>query len=205
MNTKMPTHFSKTKSAALLALIAFTPVLAQAHPGHGLHNSFSGGFNHPMHGLDHILAMVAVGIWAAQLGGRALWAVPATFISVMMIGGALGMTGIQLPMVEAGIMASVLVLGLMIAMAARLPLVASMALVGVFALFHGHAHGTEIPAAASGLQYALGFVVATAILHAAGIALGLIAQKNLRAPVIRLAGAAIAICGVCLWTGLIGQ
>ena len=162
-------------------------------------HSFMGGFSHPLSGLDHILAMVAVGLWAAQLGGRALYLVPAAFVSVMTLGGALGMAGVPLPMVETGILVSMLVLGLLIAAAIRLPAMAGMAVVGLFALFHGYAHGTELPAAASGLTYAMGFIVATICLHAVGIGLGLLAQKKLPAPAIRWAGAAIVAAGVCLW------
>jgi len=199
MKTQLHKPCFNLKSAGLLALFAFTPLLAQAHPGHGPATSFASGLNHPLHGLDHILAMVGVGLWAAQLGGRSLWAIPATFIGLMTVGGMLGMMGVPLPMVETGILVSVLVMGILIAAAARLPLAASMALVGLFAIFHGHAHGTEIPLAASGLSYALGFVFATALLHAAGLALGLFAQQRLSAPALRLAGGAIALCGVCLW------
>lgn len=187
------------KTASIFTLIALAPMIASAHPGHGLANSFAGGFSHPLFGLDHILAMVAVGLWAAQMGGRSLWAVPATFVGVMSVGGMLGMTGLHLPMVEAGILASVLVLGMLIAAAARLPLAASMTLVGLFALCHGYAHGTEIPVAASGLSYGIGFIFATAALHACGIGLGLLAQKRISASVLRYAGAAIALGGVGLW------
>lgn len=190
---------SSLKLAGALGVVAFVPMLAQAHPGHGPANSFASGFGHPLQGLDHLLAMIAVGLWAAQLGGRSIWAVPATFVGVMSIGGMLGMMGMPLPMVEAGILTSVLVLGILIAAAARLPLAVSMAVVGLFALFHGHAHGTEIPMAASGLVYGIGFVLATAALHGCGIALGLLAQKRLAAPALRYAGAAIAVTGVCLW------
>jgi len=191
------------KLPALLAAAALLPALAQAHPGHGLATSFAAGMNHPLHGLDHILVMLAVGLWAAQIGGRALWIVPATFVSLMTVGGALGMAGLPLPMVETGILISVVAMGVLIATAARLPLAVSMALVGVFAIFHGHAHGTEIPVAASGLNYVLGFIAATAFLHACGIGLGLLAQKRFTPPAIRFAGAMIAVCGVALWLGVV--
>jgi urease accessory protein len=193
--TNFPTN---CKFAAALAVLALTPVLAQAHPIPGEIHSFRGGFIHPLSGLDHILAMVAVGLWAAQLGGRALYLVPAAFVSLMAVGGAMGMAGVQLPMVEAGILASILVLGLLIAAAVRLPVAAGMAIVGLFALFHGHAHGTELPAAATGVTYAMGFMLATVLLHACGIGLGLLAQKKLPAPAVRFAGAAIVVAGVCL-------
>jgi urease accessory protein len=147
-----------------------------------------------MMGLDHLLAMVAVGLWAAQLGGRAAWLIPAAFVSVMTAGAGLGMSGVHLPLVEQGIIASVVVLGLLIATAARLPLVASAGLVGVFALFHGVAHGTEMPASASGFAYAAGFALATATLHA----IGLLAAKATRVQWVRIAGAAIAVTAIAL-------
>jgi urease accessory protein len=196
MNTQSKTFW---KTTTLFTLLALAPMLASAHPGHGIGNSFAGGFSHPLSGFDHLLAMLAVGLWAAQLGGRSVWAVPATFVGVMSLGGMLGMIGMPLPMVEAGMLASVLVLGILIATAARLPLAASMVLVSLFALFHGHAHGTEIPVAASGFIYAIGFVLATIALHLCGIALGKAAQKNFKTPVLRYAGAAIALCGLGLW------
>jgi urease accessory protein len=190
---------AKLKLASILAVTGLTPMLAGAHPFHGVTDGFAGGFTHPLSGLDHILAMVAVGLWAAQLGGRSRWMVPAAFVSLMIVGGALGMAGVRVPAVESGIAASVLVLGLLIAGAVRLPMFAGMALVGLFAIFHGHAHGTELPAAASGFTYAVGFVLATIALHAAGIGLGLLAQKRMAVPALRFAGAVIAIAGVCMW------
>src|SRR4051794_14268348 len=199
MKTQTRNPWFNFKLVALLGSVALLPALAQAHPLHGTANSFSSGLNHPLHGLDHILAMVAVGLWAAQMGGRALWLVPATFVGLMTLGGMLGMLAVPLPGVEAGILVSVLALGLLIAAAARLPLAASMALVGLFAIFHGHAHGTELPAAASGLTYGLGFVLATIALHACGMGVGLLAQKRFTLPAIRFAGGAIALGGLCLW------
>jgi urease accessory protein len=200
MKNQIASSASKLKLAGIFALAGLTPLLAQAHPGHRVANGFAGGFSHPLLGLDHILAMVAVGLWAAQLGGRSLWAVPAAFVGLMAVGGALGMAGIHVPMVEAGILASVLVLGIVIAAAVKPPMFVGMALVGLFALFHGHAHGTEIPAAASGFTYALGFVLATIALHACGVALGIFTQKEMSARTLRFAGAAIALAGVCLWS-----
>ncbi|MDD5200893.1 MAG: HupE/UreJ family protein [Terrimicrobiaceae bacterium] len=178
--------------AALLAL----PAVAQAHVGAGDTHGFTHGFGHPLFGLDHELAMIAVGLWAAQAGGRALWAVPATFVTVMALGGALGMAHVPVPFIEPGIAASVLIFGLLIAFAVRLPLAASIPLVGLFAIFHGHAHGAEMPEDASGAAYAIGFMLATATLHAAGIGLGIFIQRATAAPVIRFAGAAIAIAGI---------
>jgi urease accessory protein len=141
--------------------------------------------------MDHVLAMVAVGLWAAQLGGRARWALPATFVSLMAAGAALGMGGISVPGIEQGIMASVLVLGLLVATAARLPLAAGAAIVGGFALFHGFAHGSEMPANASGFAFGAGFVFSTLLLHAVGLAIGLFAQASARTPLLRVAGLAV--------------
>ena len=143
--------------------------------------------------------MIAVGLWAAQRGGRALWLVPLAFVSVMILGALLGMAGIAIPFAEKGILISVLVLGVVIAAAVRLPLAASMMLVGLFALFHGHAHGTEMPATASGWLYGLGFVLATAGLHGLGIAIGLGAKRYVSDKLIRLTGCLIAACGVYLF------
>jgi urease accessory protein len=192
-----PSRFSKLLPAILVVLL---PSLAQAHPGmpghtHGLGN----GLAHPFTGLDHICAMIAVGLWASQRGGRAVWLVPLTFVSVMALGGLLGVTGVPVPFVETGILISVLVLGVLIAAAVRLPLAASMTIVGLFALFHGLAHGAEMPATASGFAYGIGFVIATACLHLCGIGLGLSAQRFGSARLVRYAGSAIAACGVYLF------
>jgi urease accessory protein len=194
------TLFTMKKLAFPVAALLLIPTLAQAHPGHGA-TGFVQGFSHPLSGLDHLLAMLAVGLWAAQMGGRARWAVPATFVSLMALGGALGMAGLHLPMVEPGIAASVLVLGLLIAASARLSLAAAMPLVGVFALFHGFAHGAEMPASVSGFEFAAGFVLVTATLHAAGIGLGMAMQRVASAPLVRFAGAAIAVAGVAIAAG----
>ena len=156
------------------------------------------GFAHPFSGMDHLCAMAAVGLWAAQRGGRALWAVPLAFVSVMTLGAVVGMSGHVLPFAEQGIAASVLILGLLIAAAKQLPLAASIVLVGTFALFHGYAHGAEMPVSASGLTYGLGFVAATAGLHLLGISLGLTARKLATEKIVRYAGGAIAACGLYL-------
>src|SRR5258708_23295454 len=145
---------------------------AFAHAGGGEAHGFVDGFAHPLGGLDHILAMVTVGIFAWQLGSRALWLVPATFVLAMAAGGALGMAGVPVPFVELGIAASVIVLGAVVAFARRAPVAIAVGLVGVFAIFHGHAHGTEKPLDATSGAYAAGFMLATALLHAPGIALG---------------------------------
>ena len=136
----------------LLALAGFTGA-AEAHTGHGHAIGFMHGFLHPLSGLDHMLAMVAVGLFAARLGGKAFWAVPLAFVAMMVVGGAMGMNGFGLPYVEFGIAASVIVLGAAVALDFSLPISAAMGLVGFFALFHGHAHGSEMPVAASGLTY----------------------------------------------------
>ena len=171
---------------------------AQAHILPNDVHGFGSGFAHPLHGLDHMLVMVAVGLWAGQLGGRARWLVPASFVGVMVLGGALAMAGLRVPFTEEGIMLSVLVLGVLIAVAARFPLPASMAIVGIFALFHGHSHGTEMPANAVGYVYGAGFALATGLLHASGIGLAHVVH-SVKLPVVRWAGAAIAVAGICLW------
>lgn len=197
----MKDSISSLKRFILPATIFALPTLAQAHPGpfghtHGLVN----GFAHPLMGMDHILAMIAVGLWAAQRGGRALWSVPLAFVSVMILGAIIGMAGIsRVPFVEQGIAASILVLGIFIATAARLPLAASVSIVGLFALFHGFAHGAEMPASASGLTYGIGFIFATAALHLFGIGLGMTAQKFSSQKSVRYAGCAIACCGAILF------
>ena len=186
----------KLRLPLLCLLLSSLP--AQAHSGHSNVSSFSEGLGHPISGLDHLIAMIAVGLWAAQLGGRATWFVPSAFVGMMTVGGALGWGGVPLPFVEAGILASVVVLGLLIATASRWPLPACMALVGIFALFHGHAHGAEMPDASSRLTYGLGFVLATALLHGGGMLLGIIARRSAKAALLRYAGAAVVLAGVCL-------
>jgi urease accessory protein len=155
---------------------------------------------HPLGGLDHVLAMVAVGLYAAMIGGRALWLMPLTFIGVMVLGGALGASGIVDPFVEVGIAMSVIVLGLAVALRVNLPAITAIALVGLFAIFHGHAHGAEMPDA-SGYTYAAGFVLTTALLHCAGIALGLAAGRLGGLRIAQAAGGALAIAGVALLAG----
>ncbi|MCW8130274.1 MAG: HupE/UreJ family protein [Planctomycetota bacterium] len=190
------------KHFALFAALALVGSRAWAHPGHA-ESGLAHGLAHPFSGLDHILAMVAVGLWAAQLGGRAVWAVPAAFVGMMVTGGALGMAGVPLPLVEAGILASVLVLGLLVAGAAKLPLYASLPLVAFFALFHGHAHGAELAAGASGWSYALGFVAATAALHAVGLGLGWALKRASAEGVVRVAGGLVSAAAVALWLNLL--
>jgi urease accessory protein len=191
----------------LTALAALAPRLAFAHPGIAGHtHGFLYGFAHPIGGIDHILAMVAVGIFAANLGGRALWAVPLTFMSSMVVGGALGMFGVSVPFVEVGIALSVVVLGIAVAMKWNWPLTAAMAMVGLFAVFHGHAHGTEMPLDASGAAYAAGFVAATGLLHLVGIGIGLMIGKTGELTshrVTQAGGVAVALAGVAVLTGIV--
>lgn len=185
-------------SAALLLV----PAAAQAHTYGAEGAGFMAGFGHPLGGLDHLLAMVAVGLWGSQLGGRALWLVPAAFVSVMTAGAALAMLGIHVPAVEPGIAASVVVLGVALAFLPRLPVAVPMAIVALFGLVHGHAHGTEMPEAASPALYGLGFALATILLHAAGIGLGLLAGRKMGASTIRTAGVVIAAAGAYLFAGI---
>lgn len=185
---------------ATLALFAIgIPSLAHAHVGIGHTSGLVHGLAHPIGGLDHVCAMLAVGLWAAQTGGRAVWLVPLTFVTVMALGGVLGMAAVPLAYTEPGIVMSLLVLGVLIAAAIRLPLAVSIAVVGVFALCHGYAHGAEMPQSASGLTYAAGFMLATALLHASGIGMALFAKGIGRAQWLRLAGIAITLCGGGLW------
>jgi urease accessory protein len=187
--------------AAVLAL-ATAPALA--HTGVGAAHDLTHGFLHPLGGLDHVLAMVAVGLYAAQLGGRFLWLLPVAFIGAMIAGGALGNAGVPVPMVEQGIGVSVVAMGLAIAFGVRLPAVAATTLVGVFALVHGHAHGSEGADLAAFLPYATGFVAATALLHAAGIVAGVALDRLGTLPanaLRRAAGAAGALAGVAILAG----
>lgn len=180
----------------LLAALAL-PGIAEAHTGVHI-GGLSDGFVHPFSGLDHLLTMIAVGLWAASLGGTARWVVPSSFITVMTLGAALGASGITLPAVEPVIAISVVVLGLLCAASVRVPVVAASAIVAVFALFHGHAHGSEMPAMASPLGYGLGFVAATTILHGAGLLVGMTVAQRGAAILGRAAGSAIAAIGVAL-------
>ncbi len=193
---------TRIAAGAALALIgAATPALA--HSGHGDTSGFVAGFLHPVGGLDHVLAMVAVGLFAAHLGGRALWAVPAAFVALMAVGGALGMNGANVPYVETGIALSVVVFGLTLASGAALPVGLAVGLVGFFSIFHGHAHGAEMPPNTSGAAYAAGFLIATALLHGAGIALGMGAARLASQRAVRIGGAAMAAAGVGLLAGWI--
>ncbi|MDY0006167.1 MAG: HupE/UreJ family protein [Spongiibacteraceae bacterium] len=179
---------------ALLVLLASGAALA--HQQSGLANGFATGFLHPILGLDHLLAMVAVGLWGAFLGQPAIWLLPVTFPLVMAVGGVVGILGPPLPGVEIGIAASAVALGAMVVLAVRPPLWVAALLVGAFALCHGHAHGTELPEATGALTYSLGFVIATGTLHLAGIALGLLVHWPVGAVAVRAGGALIAAAGI---------
>ena len=194
-------HCSKLRRAALVTSALLLPTAAFAHPAIGPAAGFAHGFAHPLGGIDHVLAMIAVGLLAANLGGRALWALPLAFVSLMVVGGALGMTGVPIPYVEIAVALSVAVFGAAIAAQRQWPVVAAAALVGVFALFHGHAHGSELAPTMSAGAFIAGFVLATALLHVTGIALGLGVAK-LGAKPARLCtqwgGGTIALAGVAL-------
>jgi urease accessory protein len=195
--------FSRLMSVTL-CLLLLTTGSAFAHVGLGQVETLQTGFFHPLSGIDHVLAMVAVGLYAASLGGAALWLVPCAFVGMMIVGGVVGYSGIPLPLVEQAIALSVVVMGLAIALGVRLPVVLATGLVGLFALFHGHAHGSEGAELASFLAYAVGFIVATVTLHGAGIGLGLGLDRlgTAQADYLRrVAGAAGALAGVSLLFG----
>jgi urease accessory protein len=176
---------------------------ALAHVGVGSTASFSAGVAHPLSGLDHMAVMIAVGLWAALKGGRALWMWPAAFVGVMLLGGALGMTHVPVPLVEPGILASVVALGLLVALAVDLPVWLGAVIIGAFALLHGHAHGSEVAETVSGAQYMAGLALSTATLHLVGIGFALTMQRAHWSPGIRIAGAACVLIGAGLMTGVI--
>jgi urease accessory protein len=185
----------------LCAVLALLPAVASAHPGHdGGHDlswDFAGGFAHPIGGFDHLLAMIAVGVWAAQIGGRARWLVPATFVGVMALAATFGQHGFVPAGLEQMIAASLLAFGLLIALAKRLPLAAGLGLTALFAAFHGFAHGAEIPATSGGLSYGLGFIAATVALHGLGLALGRVSTRQVPW-FAKTAGAGIAAVGAVM-------
>lgn len=189
-------------ASAAVAALAMLPGAALAHTS-GAHDAgFVHGFLHPVGGWDHLLAMVAVGLWAAQRGGSALWALPAAFVTAMIGGGLLGMAGAGLPQVELGIVLSVVVLGGLVALQSRLPVLASAGAVALFAVFHGYAHGAEMPEAADALMYGLGFALSTALLHGAGIGAALAVRRFVAGRTGSLAlrgtGALVGLAGVAL-------
>jgi urease accessory protein len=188
----------KTRLLLTAASLAASTMPAFAHLDPAEHGSLLAGFTHPLSGLDHILVMIAVGLWAAQIGGRALWVVPSAFVGTMAFGFALAIAGVHLPFVEPAILASVVALGLLVAMAVRMETGACAAVVGIFALFHGYAHGGELGAAGA-LPFSAGFVVATALLHIAGIGLGLgIGRLSSGRIISRMIGGLTAFAGLAL-------
>ncbi|MBO3759203.1 HupE/UreJ family protein [Ciceribacter sp. L1K23] len=183
--------------ATVTTILVATAGTADAHVLGGAMGGFGSGFEHPLLGPDHLLAMLAVGLWGAQLGGRSVWSLPATFPLIMCIGGIVGMTELfPIPFMELGIGLSVLVLGLAIAAAWKAPEFVALLLVSVFAIFHGYAHGQELPGAADPAAYAVGFVVATGLIHVAGVVIGMVLGRIREGRVVRLLGALIALCGV---------
>lgn len=195
MKNYMRINASMKKIAWVFAMV-LAPSLALAHVGVGQTGGVMLGLAHPVTGFDHIAAMVAVGLWAAQRGGRAVWGVPLSFVMAMSISAAIGAESILIPFVEAGIGASFLVLGLLIVAAVRMPLMASSLLVGLFAVFHGYAHGAEMPGTVSGVAYGIGFVLSTCFLHCFGIGLGLLVQRLASPQLVRYAGGATAALGL---------
>ena len=190
------------KHISLLSVLLLAASPAFAHVGIGETSGFAAGFSHPLSGLDHMTAMIAVGLWAALKGGRALWVWPATFVGVMLVGGTLGMAHVAIPFVEPGILASVVAIGLLVALAVDLPVWTGALIIGAFAVLHGHAHGAEVPATASGIEYMAGFAFATALLHGVGIAGGVGLGSRFR-NLVRIAGAACAAIGIGLVAGVI--
>ena len=197
---------SRMRRLSTWLVVGLWPALGTAHEGTSLpYGSFLAGLTHPVLGLDHFLAMVSVGILSAQIGGRAIWTVPATFVSVMAVGGVLGLVDIGLGPVELGIALSVLVLGIAIAAERKLPVALAMVAVGIFAIFHGYAHGSEMPRVAEPVRYAAGFLSGTAALHIMGLVIGDISQHYARGKLmLRVAGGAIAGVGTGFLVGALG-
>lgn len=188
------------RATAIAVFVFLCAQTALAHPQKGEAVGFLTGFRHPISGLDHVLAMVAVGLWGAQLGAPAIWVLPVAFPMVMAFGGMLGLMGVPLPGTEYGIALSAILLGAAIVFEVRPPLGVAAALVGVFAIFHGHAHGTELPAGQSALLYSMGFVIATGCLHALGIGIGTVYRWGWGQKLLRVAGGLVAAGGTFfLW------
>lgn len=208
MNRKRDRSAAQAGSGLALALLALgVPDVAAAHVAQGdVAGGLVAGFLHPILGFDHVVAMVAVGLWGAILGRPAIYVLPITFPLVMAFGGVLGILGVPLPGVEIGVAASAVVLGAMVAMQVRAPLWIAAALVALFAIFHGYAHGAELPGAANAIAYAVGFVVATGLLHAVGIAIGVLKRSPSGTMIVRAAGGFVALVGVYyLWRSLSGD
>ncbi len=190
------------RAIAVAAPLLLAAGAAQAHVGAGPTGGFLAGLAHPFLGADHLLAMLAVGLWAALLGGRARWLVPLAFVAVLVLGGGLAMAAVGLPAVELMILASVVVLGGLVAARMQVSTAIGLLVVGGFALFHGHAHGAEMPAGAGALLYVAGFALATAALHGLGLAIGHLAGRLSDGLAVRWAGGAIAAAGVLMMVGV---
>ena len=187
----------------MVCYILFAPASAFAHIQNGAAAGFLTGFVHPISGLDHVLAMVAVGLWGAQLGAPAIWVLPVAFPLVMAMGGMLGLIGVPVPGIEYGIAASAILLGAAVLFEVGASLVVTALLVGIFAIFHGHAHGTELPPGQNALLYSMGFVIATGCLHALGIGIGAVHRWTWGQKLLRAAGAVVAVGGVFfMWKAL---
>jgi urease accessory protein len=193
MKTPRLHHSPQTVAVAALLLLCAQPALA--HPQNGEAVGFLTGFRHPISGLDHVLAMVAVGLWGAQLGSPAIWLLPVAFPMVMAFGGMLGLMGVSIPGIEYGIALSAILLGAAVMFEFRPPLGVAAALVGFFAIFHGHAHGTELPPGQSAMLYSIGFVIATGCLHALGIGIGTVHRWRWGQSLVRFAGGLVAMGG----------
>lgn len=196
-----------TLPAPLRAVVFAVPMLfvalqVSAHTGDGINSGFASGFWHPIYGWDHVVAMVAVGLWGAFLGKPAIWILPVVFPLVMAFGGALGVLGVPIPAIETGIALSGVVLGLLIAFAVKAPIWVASVIVGVFAIFHGHAHGTELPEAFSPYGYAVGFVIGTGLLHLVGVAFGFLTTFSAGRMAVRGAGGVIAAVGAAFLFGI---
>jgi urease accessory protein len=189
-------------AAGVFVALAIAPDAAFAHAEAGHGGGFVSGFTHPILGWDHVVAMVAVGLWGAFLGAPAIWLLPIVFPLVMTLGAVLGILGVPLPAVETGIATSAVVLGLLILLAVRAPLWIAATLVGVFAVFHGYAHGAELPAAANAFAYAVGFVIATGLLHIIGIGFGQLSRWRAGTYVVRAGGAVVSLVGCIFLFGL---
>ena len=201
-STRQLVQIPSTRHLPLAVLAVFLmPQCALAHEAGDTAGGFISGLTHPLFGLDHVVAMVAVGLWGGQLKQPAIWLLPVTFPIVMALGGMLGARGIPLPAVEVGIATSAIVLGVMVAACVKPPLWIAAAVVGAFAIFHGHAHGTELPEAATPIAYGAGFVISTGLLHVAGIVIGLLVHWPTGEKVVRVCGGLIACAGVYFLVG----
>ena len=195
--------FLGTSKCAILGAGLLVPELASAHTESGVAGGFISGFAHPILGWDHVVAMVAVGLWGAFLGAPAIWLLPIVFPLVMAFGAVLGILGVPIPAVETGIAGSAVVLGLLILFRAKLPLWVASVIVGAFAVFHGYAHGAELPAAANPFAYGVGFVIATGLLHLIGIAFGLLIRFPVGIYAVQAAGGVISLVGFAFLVGLV--